>query len=309
LPGLFVDSPVAEWHAEFLTESLELGEHYNDREMLVWGLAVALLLGVVGWSITRNVLRPLAHIGASLETDSLHPLEGVSRKLPEFARIADLVRESFHQRETLRREIEERVRLGRDLHDGVIQNLYATGMGIAHGLRMVSDDPEKAKVRLEETLRTLNETMEVLRGFIVRAEPESSAEVDFADACVTLFQTLRVHRECELDLGVAAEADAGIPSEQKANLLFIVREAISNALRHGEARHITVTLRRAGFRWCLCVRDDGRGCDFASAQGTGRGLGNIRARAEKLGGVPCFTSPAEGGVEVVVEWPVAGETG
>lgn len=305
LPGLFNGGPVAEWHAIFHTESLELGEHYNNREMWVWILAVVLLLGVVGWSITRNVLRPLAHIGASLETDSPQPLEGVSRKLPEFARIADLVRDSFHQREALRREIEERVRLGRDLHDGVIQNLYATGMGIAHGVRMVSDDPEKAKARLEETLRTLNETMEVLRGFIVRAEPESSAEVDFADACVTLFQTLRVHRECELDLGVAAEADAAIPADQKANLLFIVREAISNALRHGEAKHITVTLRRAGERWCLTVRDDGRGCDFAATLGAGRGLANIRARAENLGGVPRFASPADGGVEVVVEWGAA----
>jgi signal transduction histidine kinase len=299
----FADSePVAVWQAAFGAESLELGEHYNDREMFVWLCAVVLLLGLVGWSVTRNVLRPLACIGASLERDSLEPLAGISKNLPEFARIAGLIRDSFRQREALRREIDERARLGRDLHDGVIQNLYATGMGIAHGMRMVSSDPEKARARLEETLRTLNETMESLRGFIARAEPEAAGEVDFADSCVTLFQTLRVHRDCQLDLDISPEADAAIPAGQKANVLFIVREAISNALRHGEAKQISVCLRPVGDGWTLRVRDDGRGHDFSGSEKNGRGLENIRARARDLGGAPCFAPAPGGGVEVVVEW-------
>lgn len=302
LDGLAGAPPVAEWRATFAAKSLELGEHYNDREMLVWLCSVVLLLGVVGWSLTRNVLRPLSRIGASLERDSPEPLAGISKNLPEFTRIAELVRDSFRQREALRREIEERARLGRDLHDGVIQNLYATGMGIAHGMRMVPADPEKARLRLEESLRTLNETMDSLRGFIARAEPEAAGEVDFADSCVTLFQTLRVHRDCRLDLDIAAGADAGIPAGQKANVLFIVREAISNALRHGGAKNISVCLRPAGDGWALRVRDDGRGHDFSASDKCGRGLENIRARARDLGGAPCFAPAPGGGVEVVVEW-------
>lgn len=306
LPGAVPGAgSVAEWRALFPAQSLELGEHYNNREMLVWLVAVALLLGIVGWNITRYVLRPLACIGTSLESGSAAPLVGVSRRLPEFARIADLVRESFRQREALRREMEERARLGRDLHDGVIQNLYATGMGIAHGMRMVASDPEKARVRLDETLRTLNDTMETLRGFIVRAEPEAAAEVELADACVTLFQTLRVDRDCRLDLDIAPAADAAIPAGQKATLLFIVREAISNALRHGGAGNISVALGLDQGRWVLRVRDDGRGHDFAGSRQGGRGLENIRARAADLGGAPEFSSPASGGVEVVVAWPAS----
>jgi signal transduction histidine kinase len=302
LPGFAGSGAVAEWQATFGADSLELGEHYNDREMFVWLCAVVLLLGVVGWSVTRNVLRPLSHIGASLERDSPEPLAGISKNLPEFTRIAELIRDSFRQREALRREIDERARLGRDLHDGVIQNLYATGMGIAHGMRMVSGDPEKARLRLEETLRTLNETMESLRGFIARAEPESAGEVDFADSCVTLFQTLRVHRDCQLDLDISSAADAAIPAGQKANVLFIVREAISNALRHGGAKNIVVSLQPVGDGWALSVRDDGHGHDFSASDKGGRGLENIRARARDLGGVPCFAPAPGGGVEVVVEW-------
>lgn len=303
LGGVFDPAPVAEWHAAFRTDALDLGDDYNDREMVVWVVSVLLLLGVFGWSIHRNVLRPLAVISDSLERDSPAPLVALGRGSTEFGRISDLVRESFQQRERLRVEIEERIRLGRDLHDGVIQNLYATGMGIAHGLRLVPTDPARATERLGETLRTLNETMETLRGFIVRAEPEASEQVDFTDACVSLFQTLRVQRECELDLDVAPGADAAIPASDKAHLLFIAREAISNALRHGQARHIAISLKPVAAGWRLVVANDGRDHDFSlTTSCAGHGLDNIRARARELGGAPAFRGRAGGGVEIVVEW-------
>ncbi|MEO0055611.1 MAG: hypothetical protein RLZZ50_1558 [Verrucomicrobiota bacterium] len=308
LPAPFSKAGVAELHALFRIEALEVDKHYNQQEMAVLVLAVVLLMGVVGWSIRINVLRPLACIGESLETGEPARLAGVSPRLPEFARIADLVRDSLRQREALRHEIDERVRLGRDLHDGVIQNLYAAGMGIAHGVRLVPEDPGRAVSRLEETLRSLNDTMRVLRGYIARAEPEGAQEVDIADACVALFQTLRAHRECELDLQVAAEADAAIPAGQKANLLFIIREAVSNALRHGDARHVGVVLSRCERGWRLVVENDGASTDFSRPAGRGRGLDNIRARSRELGGEPGFSAKETGGVRVTVEWPCAMRT-
>jgi signal transduction histidine kinase len=281
-----------------------MGEHYNRREMLVWLLAAGLLVGVAGWSVNRHVLRPLAFIGQSLESGSLAPLARLPRGQPEFARLSGLIREVFRQREALRHEIEERARLGRDLHDGVIQNLYATGMGLAQGVRLIESDAPRAAERLQESLRLLNETMEVLRGYIARAEPEAAGEVDIADACVTLFQTLRVGRECEMDLDVEPAGEAEISSAEKATLLFIVREAISNALRHGEAKHVAVSLKRAGGFWRLGVKNDGRPHDFARSKAeAGRGLSNIRARAAELGGEAVFSSSATG-VSVAVEWPM-----
>lgn len=296
---------VAEIHAFFRIEALAVDEHYNQQEMKVLVLAAGLLMGVVGLSIRINVLRPLACIGESLEKGEPARLSGVSPRLPEFARIAELIRESFIQREALQHEIDERVRLGRDLHDGVIQNLYATGMGIAHGVRLVPENPGRAVARLEETLRSLNETMGVLRGYIARAEPEGAQEVDIADACVALFQTLRAHRDCELDLEVDSGADAGIPAGQKANLLFIIREAVSNALRHGDARHVGVVLSRCERGWRLVVENDGAPNDFSKPAGKGRGLDNIRERSRELGGEPVFTAKESGGVRMTVEWPAA----
>lgn len=300
--------PVAEWHAAFDTGALDLGVDYNDREMVVWIVSVVLVLGVLGWTIHRNVLRPLAVISRSLENEAPASLDALPRNLAEFARISDLVRESFRQRQMLRGEIAERIRLGRDLHDGVIQNLYATGMGIAHGMKLAKTEPEKAIGQMSDTLRTLNETIDTLRSFIVRAESEATGPIHFADDCISLFQTLRVQRDCELDLDVAPDADASLPAEQKAHLLFIVRETISNALRLGEARRIGVSLKGAQSVWRLTVSNVGKTYDFTSAAGrSGLGLANLRARAMELGGAPHFVARPGGGVDVSVEWRLSAE--
>lgn len=299
------NTPVGDWFASFHVASLELGETYNRDEMLVLAGSGLLLFCIFAWSINRNVLRPLEHISESLRADSPAPLEAISGRLPEFARIADLMRQSYRQREDLRREIEERVRLGRDLHDGVIQNLYATGMGLAHGQRLVHTSPHQAVTRLEETRRTLNLTMETLRSYIARAESESAVGVELADACISLFQTLRADRACELDLDVAPDVDSGVPDAQKAGLLFIIREAVSNSLRHSGASRIGVALSIVGGQGRLRIRDNGRGHDFSKLSSGGYGLKNIRARARELGGEVIFASPSGGGVELALEWPLA----
>jgi signal transduction histidine kinase len=309
LPALDGTAPVAELRAAFRIEALTLGEHYNRREMLVLIAAGMLMLGVGSWSINLHVLRPLRHIGESLAGDSPRPLARVSPDLQEFTRIADLIRQSFRQREALSHEIAERVRMGRDLHDGVIQNLYATGMGLAQAKRLVATNPEQACAVLEETRLTLNLTMETLRRFIARAEPEAAGAINFADACVELFQTLRARRNCELDLDIDAQLAARVPADRLADLLFIVRESVSNALRHGDARQIKITLlsdeKRS--RAHLRIRDNGKGCDFealpAANEKGGRGLSNIRNRARALGGEARFENHQDGGVIVAVDWP------
>ncbi len=289
-------------HATFKLKSLELGEHYNRRESLILAGSGVFLFALVAWSLNRNVLRPLKRIGESLELHSPRPLEEVPARLPEFLRIAALIRSAFRQQEALHNEILERARLGRDLHDGVIQNLYATGLGIAQGQRLIARDPAAAAKRLEETRRTLNETMEHLRRFIERVEPEESPDVAFADACVALFQTLRVHRDCTLDLQVDEGAEARLAPSSKAALLLIVREAVSNALRHGRAKRVGVSLLPEGQGVRLRVDDDGAGYDPSRVQAGGRGLGNMRARAADLGASLAVETAPGRGVALTVAW-------
>lgn len=305
LPAIPAGPPVAEIHAVFSAEALQLGEHYNTLEVVVLVCSGLLMLGGLAWSARRHVLPPLSHIGESLETHSVAPLDRLDPRLADYARIADLVRSSFAQSEALRHEIAERVRLGRDLHDGVIQNLYAAGLGLAQARRLATEDPTRAGVLLDDTIRELNATIATLRGFIARAEPEPTAEVDLAAGCTTLFQTLGRSCDAALELDLAPETRTDLPRAVKADLLLMVREAVSNALRHGRPRHVAVTLRREGSDWILRVRDDGAGFDPACAP-AGHGLVNLRARAAELGGHAAFVSAPGQGCEVVVTWPCEG---
>lgn len=304
-PGL----DVAEIHVEFDGESLRLGELYNDLEILVLILSSVFMLGVVTWSARRHVLLPIEHITTSLETNSPAPLAGVDPDLREFARIAEQVKRSFAQSDALRHEIDERIRLGRDLHDGVIQNLYAAGLGLAHARRLIDTDPTRTAARLEEIRLTLNECMATLRGYIARSEPEASGDIDLAAGFQALFQTLAIQTEARLELDVDPDTRTDLPRAVKADLLFVVREAVSNALRHGLAQRIVVALHREGPDWVLRVRDDGRGFDPQPSnppprhQSSGRGLGNLQARAKELDGRALINSAPGRGCEVIFSWP------
>ena len=302
LPGFPSGGTPAVLQATFRLKSLELGEYYNRWESLVLVVSGVLMFALLAWSLNRNVLRPLKLIGESLELHSPLPLSGVPGHLPEFARIAERIRSAFRQQDALHNEMLERARLGRDLHDGVIQNLYATGLGIAQGQRLVAQDPGEAAKRLEETRRTLNETMENLRRFIGRVEPEDVPEAGFADACVDLFQTLRVHRDCTLDLEVDEVAEIRLAPSSKAALLLIIREAVSNALRHGRAKRVGVRLLPDGQGVRLHVDDDGAGYDPARIPAGGRGLGNMRARAADLGASLAVEAAPGRGVALTVAW-------
>ncbi len=300
---------VAEIHAEFDGEPLRLGELYNELEILVLILSAFFMLGGVTWSARRHVLLPIEHITTSLETNSPAPLAGVDPDLREFARIADQVKRSFAQSDALRHEIDERIRLGRDLHDGVIQNLYAAGLGLAHARRLIDTDPTRTAARLEEIRLTLNECMATLRGYIARSEPEASGDIDLAAGFQALFQTLAIQTEARLELDVDPDTRTDLPRAVKADLLFVVREAVSNALRHGLARKIFVILHREGPNWVLRVRDDGRGFDPQPSnppsrhQSSGRGLGNLHARAKELDGRALINSAPGRGCEVIFSWP------
>lgn len=312
LPAYPSGPDIAEVHAEFDAESLRLGEHYNELEFLVLVLCALFMLGGVTWSARRHVLLPIEHITASLETDSPAPLERVDPDLREFVRIAEQLKRSFAQSDALRHEIEERIRLGRDLHDGVIQNLYAAGLGLAHAGRLLSTDPAQAAARMEDIRRTLNESMATLRGYIARSEPETSGDIDLAAGFHTLFQTLAIQTDARLELDVDPASRTDLPRAVKADLLFIVREAASNALRHGHARNVSIFLRREGLDWVLRVRDDGKGFDparFHPARATdsgGRGLGNLHVRANELEGRAHIESSPGQGCEVRVSWPAEG---
>lgn len=285
------------------------------HSVLATTLMLALLLGSIPIVVTG--LRP--RTGADRETRSpWRAARAEAAGIERFARLtvergAELEREHGARRRAeedlevsrslLERSLAERVRLGRELHDNVSQTLYAVTLTL-ESVRKRLDGPSTGAERLDACMAELRRLNGEVRAFLRELDP---GVVQAASLGRTLEETLAglagaggLQVEAKLD----AEALAQIPSAHAAEVVNIVREAVSNAQRHGRAGRITVRAARADDRLALSVVDDGIGFD-PTAAGEGRGLANIRARAADLGGEAHVESAPGRGTRVVLVLPIS----
>jgi signal transduction histidine kinase len=204
----------------------------------------------------------------------------------------------LHQRLEQLAVLGERERIARDLHDTVIQRLFATGMGLQSLVgRMEGSD---LRERLQQAVDELDETIREIRITIFDLEARGAEQDGLrarvlaltGEATATLGFAPRVHMDGPLD----AATDATTQEE----LLKTLREALSNVARHAQASNVEVTVRAGSGTIALRVADNGVG--LAKDVRHGHGLDNMRARAESLGGVCEFSARRGGGT--VVSWRV-----
>ncbi|HQF39670.1 MAG TPA: sensor histidine kinase [Opitutaceae bacterium] len=194
----------------------------------------------------------------------------------------------------LNRALQEKIDMGRDLHDGLIQSLYATGLTIQAGRKALDQDPAAARTQIDTALQTLNATIREVRTYISGLGPEQLRQRSFADSVRTVIEHLSAVREIATDVRIDEEAAQQLSSSQFTDALQIIREAVSNSLRHGHAKRITVRLHRNGAELCLAIQDDGRGFDPQQVL-RGHGLDNMQARADRLGArLACDSGPERG---------------
>lgn len=299
--NILVDRPLPSWDGSPLA-SLRLEKSAPDitfraetdslktKIFLAFGLC---LIGSLALALHTWVLRPLGWITDSLARHDTAPIAPLLKENHELTRVARLIHSSFEHREHLRREVaerrhaetelqrtlDERARLGRDLHDSVIQSIYAAGMGVITARKLAPANPAEADRRLAQVGDLLNDTIRDVRDFITGLEPESLAKASFSETVERLFATMNpsgaARAELDLDEDVVARLDPSLRTE----LLLVLREAISNSLRHGAAKLVEIALLPVGHdRARLQVADDGTGFDPATAS-RGRGLDNLQTRA------------------------------
>jgi signal transduction histidine kinase len=214
--------------------------------------------------------------------------------------------EDLHfQQVLLNRSLEEKIRLGRDLHDGIIQALYATGLTLEAAKSLLDQNPVEARRQMEVSLTTLNTTIRDVRGYIIGLSPQSLREQSFAESIRSLTQTLDAGRAVNYDLKIESESATQLTEAQTADLIQVIREAISNSLRHGAATTIKIRLHENAGELCLLVQDNGSGFDATRPSKRGHGLDNMQARAARLGAVLRYTRPSEGGTRLTLTLPVA----
>lgn len=207
------------------------------------------------------------------------------------------------KQQLLAQSVDEKIRLGRDLHDGIIQSLYAVGLTVETVRPLLKSDPAQADRRLEEVRNHLNAAIRDVRTYITGLAPENLRRASFSRGVTALFEQLRAGRDAAFEIDVDDEAAGRLSLEQNIEALQIAREAISNALRHGEATRITLRMRGDGAETCLLVQDNGRGFDPETRRPGGHGLGNMQARAGRLGASLRITSQPGQGTRVTATFP------
>jgi PAS domain S-box-containing protein len=190
----------------------------------------------------------------------------------------------------------DRERIGRDLHDLVIQRLFGTGMGLQGILHLV--DNERAAERIATAVDDLDATIREIRTTIFQLEMPVSAAAGLRTEIMHLVDDTTESLGFEPNVHFDGPVDSVISDDVKAELLAVVREALSNVARHSHGSHADVDLR-VGDEVVLVVSDDGVGL---KESGRRSGLANVQARAEKLGGSLRVTSPSGGGTRL--EWRV-----
>jgi signal transduction histidine kinase len=274
--------------------------HWEAGIFVVFGVTALVLVSFCGW---LWVLRPLDLISNSLATGSLKSIRSLTSQRSELGRMANLVRVWFKDREELRLTLEERARLGRDLHDGVIQTLYASGMSLSSARAILRRDPAAAESLLDQCHAELNATIRDVRHFLVRLEPVAMEQKQFGAAVQTLAEFMQAVRPARFTLEIDDDLASRLPMSHRAQLLQIVREAISNALRHGEAEAVTIRLQQRGEDCELTVRDNGRGFDPTAGTSPGHGLGNFAERARELTASLDIQSKPGHGTSIILHFP------
>ncbi len=196
--------------------------------------------------------------------------------------------------------IEDRERIARDLHDSVIQDLFAVGLGLQGVSGRITD--ETAAATLENAVDRLDAAVETLRSYVAQLRGGPRLPFQFDDRLQELVSRMgsAYPSKVRLELAITRAGSEVLYDE----IFLLVAEALSNALRHSEAAHVNVLVESDSSGWRLRVQDDGRGFD-TSAEKKGMGLGNLRARAASLGGTAVITSSADVGTIVEIKIPIS----
>jgi signal transduction histidine kinase len=180
--------------------------------------------------------------------------------------------------------LEERERISKELHDGVIQSIYSVGLSLQGAMSLIERDPEGTKKRMDDAIGTLDNVVRDVRSYIFALQPKTVEERGLKKAIEELVQDLEVNALAESTLQLSDEALEMVPGLFRGDFIQIAREILSNIARHAQAHEVSVACAvREGETVVMTIEDDGVGFDPATVK-RGHGLTNIEERARRIGG-------------------------
>jgi signal transduction histidine kinase len=196
--------------------------------------------------------------------------------------------------------MDERERIAKDLHDGIIQSLFAVGMGL-QGTALMAGSPETA-ARIDSAVGELDRVIRDLRNYIFGLRPGILADRQLDQALRELGEDIQKRSSLRVEVEVDAEV-AALVSPRSHQIVQVTREALTNVARHAQAKHSVVRLVRTGQTAVLTIEDDGMGFDVRRDK-AGNGLRNMRDRATAMGGSLRISSKAGKGSNLRFTFPI-----
>lgn len=199
--------------------------------------------------------------------------------------------------------LEERTRIGMDLHDGVIQSIYAVGLTLESTRLALPDGADEVSSLLDAAIEGLNDAIRDIRNFILDLRPRRFA----GDVQQGLAQLVREFQANTM-VPVSVDFPAGLenlPLPVGRAIFLTTQEALANIARHARAKKVNLSLNYSDRQAKLTVEDDGRGFDMTNESlRVGHGLANMQARAESLHGSFNIEGTPGQGTKLVLSLPL-----
>jgi signal transduction histidine kinase len=180
----------------------------------------------------------------------------------------------------------DRERIGRELHDNIIQALYATGLTLEDASLTVDEDAPRAKYRLGQAIQALNETIGDIRRYILDLRSETGND-DWQADLGEMVRAFRLETLIDTELMVVPAPPAELGSKASKEILAIAREALTNVTKHARATQVRVQVTHPPETTQLEIIDNGIGMasngDNPASVSDRQGLRNMRERAAIIG--------------------------
>ncbi len=198
--------------------------------------------------------------------------------------------------------LEERERIGMDLHDGIIQSIYGVGLSLEGALLSIEESPAETTERIRHSIDSLNQAIRDLRAYILDLRPRQMGNDGLMSGLRRLATEFRTNSLAEVVLTGPDLDLADLPPSQALALFHICQETLANTAKHAKASRVEISLWSTGNRLLMEIHDNGRGFDMENMNlSIGHGLANMQTRAQSAGGdVDISSMPGEG--TTVLAW-------
>jgi signal transduction histidine kinase len=200
--------------------------------------------------------------------------------------------------------LEERNRIGMDLHDGIIQSIYGVGLALEGARLTLNEDPHNAEEGITRAIDGLNQSIRDIRSYILDLRPRQLGNEGLLSGIKRLIAEYRANTFAEVQLTAPDSDLKELTQTQSLTLFHICQETLANAAKHAKAKNVQVALWTTDERVLMEIHDDGKGFDVDKKDNfLGHGLANMQTRAHAVGGEIDISSSQVEGTTILVWVP------